>query len=200
MKIKFFLLTFLLLFARGCDFYSTSLWFFDNPTGEQNPLYRFFGLGWTGLIVSNVILVGLIIYCFYYYTYKYSIGKVLTKPTKLTDYISERYYNKSGLFFQVFYKTPKNKKTLLGHLGYVLIRIAIIGSFLATVHNLFQYYNISVYNSFREIVGRPLFVIYGLIFGSFIYFQFKIWKKEFNKARLMFDTNSSGNSLTKNAT
>jgi hypothetical protein len=46
MKLKFFLLTFLLLFSRGCDFYSTSLWFFDNPTGEQNPLYQF--LAWAG--------------------------------------------------------------------------------------------------------------------------------------------------------
>ena len=187
MNIKFFLLTFLLLFARGCDFYTTSLWFFDNPTGEQNLLYRLFGLGWTGLIISNIIIVGLIIYCFYYYTYKYHIDKSPTKPNKLTDYISERYYNKSGYFFQVFYKIPKNKNTFLGHWGYVLIRIAIIGSFLAAIHNFCQYYNMPVYNSFRELIGRPLFVIYGMIFGSFLYFQFKLWNKEFSLARRMFD-------------
>ncbi len=61
MKLKFFILTFFLLFARGCDFYSTRLWFFDDPTGEQNPLYRFFGTGWTGLIIVNLIIVGLIL-------------------------------------------------------------------------------------------------------------------------------------------
>lgn len=190
MKTKFFLLTFLLLFSRGCDFYSTSLWFFDNPTGEQNLLYRFFGLGWTGLLVSNIILVALIIYSFHYYTFKYRMDHVSAKPNNLMDYVSERYYGKAGLFFQIFYKTPGNKNTLWGHMGYVLIRMVIIGSFLATIHNLCQFYNIPIYNTFREIVGRPLYIIYGLIFLSFIFFQYRLWNKEFKMAINRFDRNT----------
>lgn len=195
MKIKFLLLTFLLLFARGCDFYSTGLWFFDNPTGEQNLLYRFFGVGWAGLIITNAILVGLIIYWFYYYSFKYSIGNVSTKPTKLTNYISERYFGESGRFYQIFYKTPKNKNTFLGHIGYVMIRITIFGSFLATIHNLCQFYNIPIYNSFREVVGRPLFVIYGLILASLLFFLFRIWNMEFKTAKMLFDENNPDNSI-----
>lgn len=190
MKTKFFLLTFLLLFSRGCDFYSTSLWFFDNPTGEQNLLYRFFGLGWTGLLVSNIIIVALIIYSFHYYTFKYRMDHVSAKPNNLMDYVSERYYGKAGLFFQIFYKTPGNKNTLWGHMGYVLIRMVIIGSFLATIHNLCQFYNIPMYNTFREIVGRPLYIIYGLIFLSFIFFQYRLWNKEFKMAINRFDRNT----------
>lgn len=190
MKTKFFLLTFLLLFSRGCDFYSTSLWFFDNPTGEQNLLYRFFGLGWTGLLVTNIILVALIIYCFHYYTYKYRMDHVSTRPNNLMDYVSERYYGKAGLFFQVFYKTPGNKNTLWGHMGYILIRMVIIGSLLATIHNLCQFYNIPIYNTFREIVGRPLYIIYGLIFLSFLFFQYRLWNKEFKMAINRFDRNN----------
>ena len=190
MKTKFFLLTFLLLFSRGCDFYSTSLWFFDNPTGEQNLLYRFFGLGWTGLLVSNIIIVALIIYSFHYYTFKYRMDHVSAKPNNLMDYVSERYYGKAGLFFQIFYKTPGNKNTLWGHMGYVLIRMVIIGSFLATIHNLCQFYNIPMYNTFREIVGRPLYIIYGLIFLSFIFFQYRLWNKEFKMAINRFDRNN----------
>lgn len=190
MKTKFFLLTFLLLFSRGCDFYSTSLWFFDNPTGEQNLLYRFFGLGWTGLLVSNIIIVALIIYSFHYYTFKYRMDHVSAKPNNLMDYVSERYYGKAGLFFQIFYKTPGNKNTLWGHMGYVLIRMVIIGSFLATIHNLSQFYNIPIYNTFREIVGRPLYIIYGLIFLSFIFFQYRLWNKEFKMAINRFDRNT----------
>jgi len=82
-------LTFLLLFSRGCDFYSTSLWFFENPAGETNPLASILGFGWTGLVVTNIIIVGLIIFCFYYYTFKYSIGKFSTKSETLTDFVSE---------------------------------------------------------------------------------------------------------------
>ncbi|MBK7668754.1 MAG: hypothetical protein IPJ32_16315 [Sphingobacteriaceae bacterium] len=183
MKLKFYLLTFLVLFARGCDFYSTSLWFFDNPTGETNPLYRFFGVGWNGLIIANVIIVGLIIYAFYYYTFKYTSTKLKTRPSKLTDFVSELYFNEKGRFLDIFYRTPKNKKILLAHTGYVVIRVVIFASFLATVHNLCQFYNISIYNSFRNIVGRPLFVIYGLILSSLFYFSYRLWNKEyeFNK-------------------
>ncbi len=188
MKIKFFLLVFLLLFARGCDFYSTSLWFFDDPSGEQNMLYRFFGLGWTGLLVTNAVLIAIIIYCFYYYTYRYRIDKAASKPLKLTTYISERYFNESNRFYQVFYKTPKNRNTLLGHVGYILIRVVIIASFLATVHNLCQYYNVSFYNSFRDVVGRPLYVIYGLILLSFVLLVWRLWLREYKIARRLFDS------------
>lgn len=179
MKLKFYLLTFLVLFARGCDFYSTSLWFFDIPTGETNPLYRFFGVGWNGLIIANVIIVGFIIYAFYYYTFKYTSTKVKTKPNKLTDFVSELYFNEKGRFIDIFYKVPKNKKILLAHTGYILIRVIIFASFLATIHNLCQFYNVPIYNSFRELVVRPLYVIYGLMLLSFCYFAYRLWSKEY---------------------
>lgn len=180
MKLKFFILTFLLLFARGCDFYSTSLWFFDNPEGETNPLYRLFGVGWTGLIVANIIVVGLIIYAFYFYSFKYKQTKY-SSSNNLTDFVSELYFNEKGRFYEVFYKIPKNKKTLIAHTGYVLVRVVIVASFLATFHNLCQFYNVSFYNTFREIVVRPLYIIYGLIFTSFLYFSYQIWSKEYRQ-------------------
>ena len=187
MKLKFFILTFFLLFARGCDFYSTRLWFFDDPTGEQNPLYRFFGTGWTGLIIVNLIIVGLILYAFYYYAFKYTTAKVKAKPSRLIDFISELYFNEKGHFFEIFYKTPKNKKTLLAHSGYILVRVVIFVSFLATIHNLCQFYNIPIYNSFRELVVRPLYVIYGLMILSFFYFAYRLWSKEYNLTIKYFD-------------
>ena len=195
MKSKFFLLTFLLLFARGCDFYSTSLWFFDNPTGEQNPLYKFFGVGWTGLIIVNVIIVGLIIYAFYYYSFKYRTTKIKSSSNTLTDFVSELYFNEKGRFLEIFYKTPKNKKTLLAHSGYVLIRVLIFVSFLATIHNLCQFYNISFYNSFRDLVGRPLYVIYGLMIISIFYFSYRLLDKEYRQTINNFETDNEKNAL-----
>lgn len=179
MKTKFFILTFLLLFSRGCDFYSTSLWFFDNPSGETNPLTSILGFGWTGLIVSNTLIIALIVYAFYYYSFKYKIKTITSFPEKWTDYISLLYFNEKGKFYKIFYTLPSNKKIALAHFGYVLVRVAIIASFLATFHNICQYYNIPFYNTFRDIIKRPLFVIYGLIIMSFIYFQFKLFKSEY---------------------
>ncbi len=178
MKLKFYILTIILLIARGCDFYSTSLWFFDNSTGENNPLFRFFGIGWSGLIITNVIMVGLIIYAYYFYSFKYKASRQ-TSSNSLTDFVSELYFNEKGRFFQIFYKTPKNKSALLAHTGYVLVRVVIIASLLATFHNICQYYNVTSYNTFREIVGRPLYVIYGLILSTFMYFSWRFWRKEY---------------------
>jgi hypothetical protein len=186
-------LTFLLFFARGCDFYSTSLWFFDNPTGKQNPLYQFFGVGWTGLIIANIVIVGLIVYAFYYYSFRYTRTKLTTKPNKLTDYVSEIYFHEKGRFLDVFHKTPKNKKILLAHSGYVVIRTVIFVSFLATIHNLCQFYNVSIYNSFRDIVVRPLYVIYGLMILSLFYFAHSLWRKEYNLTIKYFDKCESEN-------
>lgn len=187
MKAKFFLLTFLLLFARGCDFYSTSLWFFDNPTGETNPLVSIFGFGWLGLVVVNVVIVGLIIYALYYYYFKYTMGKVATASSKLTDFVSELYFYERGKFYQVFFKAPKNRKVLVAHTGYVLTRVVIFGSFLATIHNLCQFYDVGAYDTFREMVRRPLFVIYGLIVVSIGYFYYMLWRKEFALAKNNFE-------------
>lgn len=187
MKTKFFLISFLLLFARGCDFYSTSLWFFDNPTGETNPLYKFLGFGWNGLLISNAVVVGLLIYAFYYFSFKYRMGQFADRPQKLTDFVSELYFNEKGKFYQVFYKSAKNKKVLLAHFGYVMVRVVILGSFLATIHNLCQYYQVGAYAYFREFVGRPLFVIYGLILLSTGFFSFRLWNKEYVMAKKQFD-------------
>lgn len=186
-KTKYYVLIFTLLFARGCDFYSTSLWFFDNPSGEQNLLYRIFGFGWPALLVSNAIIVVLIIYCFYYYNFIYQFALPTEKPQSLTDYVSLRYFKKKGLFHQIFYKLSYDKQTGIGHFGYVMIRVAIVGSFLATLHNLCQYYNIAFYNSFRQLVGRPLWVIYGLILASFFFFQYRLWKKEFELSKQLYE-------------
>lgn len=192
MKAKFVLLTILLLFARGCDFYSTSLWFFDNPSHETNPLTQVFGFGWTGLILSNLIIVGLIIYGFYFYSFKYTRPKMSNRPDGLLDFVSELYFGEKGRIHQMFYKIPKNKKIFIGHTGFVLIRVMIIASFLATIHNLCQFYDVAIYDTFREIVRRPMFVIYGLIISSYIYFTYSIWKSEYELVVKNFDLNRNG--------
>lgn len=70
---------------------------------------------------------------------------------------------------------------LFAHTGYVLTVVFIVASFLATIHNLSQYYGLNFYNQFRNIVGRPLFVIYGLIFLTFIFTYRQLLISEFKK-------------------
>ncbi len=183
MKIRFVLLTMLLLFARGCDFYSTRLWYVDSPQDETNPLASLLGFGWSGLLIVNISIVGLIIYAYYYYSFKYTRKRLPGKPERMTEFISELYFNEKGKFYRVFYQMPKDKRVLLGHSGYILLRVLIIASLLATLHNLGQFYQVPAYQAFRAWVSRPSWVIYGLIACSFVYFSYRLWKKEFDAAK-----------------
>lgn len=183
MKRRFALLTILLLFARGCDFYSTSLWFFqeNGMAGETNPLTKFFGIGWNGLIITNIFLVGLIIAMYYYYCFRYKPKEEFkTKPRNYKEYASWLYFDRPDRFFQILYKIPKNPQVLVGHAGYVLVRVLIFGSALATIHNLCQYYSFAFYDTYREIVKRPLYVIYGIIAFSVIAFYLRLLIREFS--------------------
>ena len=181
MRSSFWPLIALLIFSRICDFYSTSLWFFqpDGMKGETNPLTRFFGFGWWGLITVNVILIGIIIWSYYYYVFNYQPVKFENPPNEFKAYVSRLYYGDDNSFNKIFYSLPQNRKVSSAHFGYVLIRLVIIASFLATIHNLCQYYNVGIYNTFRNIVVRPSYVIYGIIFMFLIYFQYKVLQIEF---------------------
>lgn len=184
MKLKFLTMITLLLFARGCDFYSTRLWFFQpgGMEGEMNPLTRLFGVGWNGLIISNLIIISLIIGAYFYYVFRYRPPRHTTEPLKFLDFVSELYYKQKGKAYQIFYKAPTDKRILIAHLGYVMIRAMIVGSFLATFHNLCQYYQVGFYDTYRDIVGRPLYVIYGLIVFSVLFFLYRVLRKEYSAA------------------
>lgn len=190
MKTKFILLTLLLLFSRGCDFYSTSLWIFeeDGLSHETNPLTQLFGFGWNGLLISNAIIISLIIFLAYLYYFKnkrdYSFEN---KPKNYQEFISLLYFNKPNKYYQAFYRIPTNKKTWLYHAGYVLIRVCIFASFMAAFHNICQYYNYEFYNIYRDIVHRPLYVIYGLIMLSMILTSIILFKKEYKIYEKLLD-------------
>jgi hypothetical protein len=188
MKVKFLFLTFLLLFARGCDFYSTSLWFFqeNGMAGEQNPLTKFFGVGWNGLLLTNGILVAAIIFSLYYYFFKYKSPRDLAyKPANVKDFASVLYFGEPSKLYQLLYKSPKDKKIAIAHLGYIMTITVIVGSFLATFHNICQFYGFAFYDQYRDIVGRPLYVIYALIGLTAFLAARHVWALEFNKYRQM---------------
>lgn len=104
MKLRFALLTFLLLFSRACDFYSTSLWFFqeNGKKGEMNPLTKIFAAGWSGLLINNIILIGIIIYCLYSFYFRYKLPANLPEePTNYKELASLQYYHSADKFYQV---------------------------------------------------------------------------------------------------
>ncbi|MEM7372227.1 MAG: hypothetical protein AAF587_26650 [Bacteroidota bacterium] len=186
MKLNFILLTVFLLFARGCDFYSTSLWFFqeNGMQDEMNPLSRFLGIGWNGLIIVNILLVGGITALHYFASFRYKAKTSFQpKPDSIWEYASQLYFGVPDRFLSVFFRLPKHKEVFLAHMGFVMVRVLIIASFLATIHNCGQYFQWGVYQGFRETVGRPLYVIFAVIGISAFFFHMRFLSKEFQTYR-----------------
>ncbi len=184
MKIKYISIILLLLFARGCDFYSTSLWFFQ-PGGmedEMNPLTRYFNVGWNGLIAVNILVVIGISLLYYYYEFRYQPVSQFTNAARTRkEYASLLYFNTPNQFYKTMYGRPIHRKPFYAQTGYVLIRTIIFVSFLATIHNLCQYYNVWWYNIFRSIVIRPHYMIAGLSLLFLIFTYRLLLIKEFEK-------------------
>ena len=105
------------------------------------------------------------------------------RPSKFLDFASQLYFKEDGKLYKLFYTIPVDKKMVAAHLGYIMVWFAIVGSFIATFHNLCQYYNASFYNTYRDIVGRPLYVIYGVFVLTYFWFQYRVLKIEYNKMK-----------------
>ena len=162
---KFISIISLLLFSRGCDFYSTSLWFFQEGgmAGEMNPLTRFFNVGFNGLIAVNVVVVGMVTFLYFFYSFRYKrMSPLEGTPRNIFQFASLTYFNRPDRFYYLLIGMAGNRSPLFAHFGFVMTRTIIFVSFLATIHNLCQYYQVGVYDTFRSIVGRPHFVISGL--------------------------------------
>ncbi|NOT36634.1 MAG: hypothetical protein HOP11_04595 [Saprospiraceae bacterium] len=186
-SLKYFLILFLLIFARGCDFYSTSLWIFQEGglEDETNPLTQFFGVGWNGLVLVNIIVTIIIGYCFYIYMFKYKvIGNLKFIPESAIQYASILYYEKKNQLWKLLYKIPNNKLAAVAHTGYVATWGIIIASIIVTIHNLLQFYENQYYDIYLEFVKYPRPIFYIIIFSPMILLSLNLYNKEFQEYKL----------------
>lgn len=167
MKIfKYILVCLFLLFTRGCDFYSTHLWIFEENglQDERNPLTFFLGIGWQGLIYVNLIVIIFAMALYFIYSFKYHPQQMKNKkPRTLWQYMSLLFYEKENQWYKIFYSIPYKKMAFWSHAGNCLIYTLIIASLLATMHNLGQYYQLKGYQNFSKMIGSPIALIYTLI-------------------------------------
>jgi len=104
-KLRFFALVTLLLFARGCDFYSTSLWFFqpNGMKGETNPLTKYFGVDWNGLIITNFTVFGIIVAAYYYQSFWYKPRQLPMAFNNFKEFVSVLYFGEKGKLHKFFH-------------------------------------------------------------------------------------------------
>lgn len=174
---KFIILVLLVIVGRLYDATTTYLYTPD-LTNETNVLVKLFGAGWTSFAIIQTILIVIIIYLLYFYLFKF---KPVTPPEKnlnIKQFASYLFFNDTISFHKIFYKTPKNKKTLFASIGYIVSMTLISISFVVGTSTTF----LIISDNYRKIYKQGIpYVLYGLIVGLIVYFTIKFFKIEFSK-------------------
>lgn len=86
-------------------------------------------MGWEGLIAVNVVVVALVLLAFYQHLFRKQLPELKRMPGNLMEFVSVLYFNESGQFAKIFYKSPLKNRIYIGHLGYVLLYTIVVASF-----------------------------------------------------------------------
>ncbi len=179
---KFIILVLLVIVGRLYDATTTYLYTPD-LTNETNVLVKLFGAGWTSFAIIQTILIVIIIYLLYFYLFKF---KPVTPPEKnlnIKQFASYLFFNDTISFHKIFYKTPKNKKTLFASIGYIVSMTLISISFVVGTSTTF----LIISDNYRKIYKQGVpYVLYGLIVGFIVYFTIRFFKIEFIKYKPLY--------------
>lgn len=174
---RFLLLCFLVIVSRLYDGLTTYL-YIPNLENETNIIVSFFEIGWTGLLIYQVILV-FFIFCFLYY-YMFKFKPLLPNETNLTlkQFISFLCFENTQSFNKIFYKTPKKKNTLFAFIGYTVSMTLISVGFIVGTSTMF----LIISDTYRNFYGQgiPLF-LYGFICLIALFYGFHFFRVEYEK-------------------
>lgn len=176
-KINFAILALLVIVGRLYDATTTYLYTPD-LTNETNVLVKLFGVGWTSFAIIQITLVAIIIYLLYFYLFMFKPDTPPEKNLNIKQFASYLFFNDTISFHKMFYKSPKNKKSLFASIGYIVSMTLISISFVVGTSTTFLIISDNYKNIYKQ--GIP-YVLYGLIVGLVIYFTIRFFKIEFSK-------------------
>ncbi len=172
---KFIIISILLIISRTFDAITT---YFYTPdlSHECNPLISIFGLGWIHLIVVQVLLIGIAIYLFHFYTFKKVDTVEFNKNTNLKEFVSIFNFNNKNNFYKIFYKLPTNKNALKYSLGYVLTYSLIFIGFIVGTSTTFLITS-ETYKQIYKNYNVPL-LLYLMMMLTIIIISVKFYRNE----------------------
>lgn len=118
-KIKFIILALFVIIGRLYDATTTYLYTPD-LTNETNVLVKLFGAGWTSFAIIQSTLIVLILFLLYFYLFKFKTDLPREKNLNIKQFASYLFFNDTVSFYKIFYRIPKNKKTLFAEIGYIV--------------------------------------------------------------------------------
>ena len=180
-KSEFWLLSLALVLSRLLDIVLTYR-ITPDLKYEANPLVQFAGLGWSILLLINllVVLVSILLLA-------YSDKNNLSLFPKQQDYqfkefISHYLYNERDSFHKIYFVVPYNRSAILHFYGYLLVRTLIAWSLCIVTHN-FCLLTWKAYRGF-VVAHHTWAYLYLLLLPLTLFFFWKFFYNEFQVYRL----------------
>jgi hypothetical protein len=174
---RFIFLASLLILTRFADAQTTNLHTSDLKN-EANPLASFLGLGWTGLIIIQVIGLIFLIYSLWVHSFRQVEIPSFDRNISTTKFISLFHFQDTKSFEKIFYKLPTNRNSLLSAIGFIMTFSLITISILVSISTTFLILS-EKYRTFYSEYRIPL------ILYSFCFFIILFWSKHFYKNEMI---------------
>ena len=153
---KFILVIFLMVISRFYDAYTTFI-FIPDLERETNFLVSMFGIGWTSILIVQIVVMCFLSYTAYIYYFKTIKIIDFDENISLKQFISIFHFNNPNDFFKMFYKLPTNKHSFLYSLGAIVPKGLIIISLIAGTSTTMLILN-DVYRTFYREYNVPIFL------------------------------------------
>jgi len=170
---QFLTLSLLLLISRFYDVYTTYLYIPDLK-GETNILVRYFGAGWTAVILVQTALVLLLIYALYHYLFRFKAVQPEQPGLSLKEYVSYLHFGNTHSFARLFYALPTRRKVLLPALAYVASGTLIVSGFIVGSSTSLLLCS-ELYRALYRM-GIP-YLLYGIIVSLAVYFSTRFYRQ-----------------------
>ena len=150
---------------------------------EWNPVVSVFNYSWFGMLITQILVIGIIIAVMSFYFYKKPIAD-LPDDLSFNDYIYYYFHNQKKTKKKKWLKYNKrNIKRVLAYNGFILMTLAISVSYLAIINNLMVIYKVNPYSNFISQYGSYFYISILIIMAilSFILFfamEYKTYKNQ----------------------
>jgi hypothetical protein len=185
-KAKFILIALLVVIGRSYDVITTSIYTPD-LSNESNPIVKWFGAGWGTMIVLQVLLTAFVVWCCYYFMFRFSPALPSAPGRTFRQVISYMLYNNEQSFSKLLYKTPKNTGAIIASTGYVVSMVLIIISYIVGTSTLFLILSPAYENVYRK--GIP-YLFYIIILSAAVYFYYQFFYSYYKKYKLQIQLTS----------
>lgn len=172
--VRYVLVLSVLLLLRAADLVITFIYTPDFGM-EWNPVVSRFSAAWTGMILTQILILSVIaVLLYFYFTYQRT---PIPAGLSYNDFVYMYFFGKLNKGIKKLFSIPRNWRGVLALNGFVLASVAIWISAFAVAHNSLMMYKPGTYGAFVNrhynayfpavFLGMAAIATYGFLFREY---------------------------------